>query len=347
MPFGYKRDGKKAVIDEENAEVVRYIFTESSKGVYVKDIIAELERKGITYYGKKFVKQTVYKLLANERYSGIYTYNGEVFDNIYPRIVPQDIFDTVQKKLQKNKYGMKPVKAEYLLRHKVKCGYCKSSIVAESGTSRNGDKKFYYKCRSSKNGNGCHSTAIPKDILESLVMEHIKKSLDTENINKIIDNLLFTQEQQAKSNTVLNLLTKEKKQTETGIDNLMSAILKGVVTETTTAKLKELETKKKELERQILVEQSKTAIQLTETRLREYFETGIQLENKLLIDYFIKEIILYDDRIEIIYKNPLTYSPDYENGQGFSFYTKEIRYTYKIAQRKECVIYDYKITMRI
>ena len=79
----------------------------------------------------------------------------------------------------------------------------------------------------------------------------------------------------------------------------------------------------------------------------EYFETGIQLENKLLIDYFIKEIILYDDRIEIIYKNPLTYSPDYENGQGFSFYTKEIRYTYKIAQRKECVIYDYKITMRI
>ena len=37
----------------------------------------------------------------------------------------------------------------------------------------------------------------------------------------------------------------------------------------------------------------------------------------------------------------------YENGQGFSFYTKEIRYTYKIAQRKECVIYDYKITMRI
>ena len=297
VPFGYKRDGKKAVIDEENAEVVRYIFTESSKGVYVKDIIAELERKGITYYGKKFVKQTVYKLLANERYSGIYTYNGEVFDNIYPRIVPQDIFDTVQKKLQKNKYGMKPVKAEYLLRHKVKCGYCKSSIVAESGTSRNGDKKFYYKCRSSKNGNGCHSTAIPKDILESLVMEHIKKSLDTENINKIIDNLLFTQEQQAKSNTVLNLLTKEKKQTETGIDNLMSAILKGVVTETTTAKLKELETKKKELERQILVEQSKTAIQLTETRLREYFETGIQLENKLLIDYFIKEIILYDDRI--------------------------------------------------
>lgn len=234
-----------------------------------------------------------------------------------------------------------------MLRHKVKCGYCGSSIIAESGTSRNGDKKFYYKCRSSKNGNGCRSTAIPKDILENLVLEHIKSSLNTENINKIIDNLLFMQEQQAKSNTILTLLTKEKRQTEIGIDNIMSAILKGVVTETTTAKLKELEAKKKDLERQILIEQSKTAIKVTENSLREYFETGIQLEAKLLINYFIKEVILYDDRIEIIYKNPLLYSPDYENGQGFSFYTKEIRYTYKIAQRKDCVIYNYNIVMRI
>ena len=141
--------------------------------------------------------------------------------------------------------------------------------------------------------------------------------MSPENINAIIDKLLFMQEQWAKSNTVLTLLEKEKRQTETGIDNIMSAILKGVVTETTTAKLKEFESKKKELERQ------------------------------MLIDYFIKEVILYDDRIDIIYKNPLTYSPDYENGQGFSFYTKEIRYTYKIAQRKDCVIYDYNIVMRI
>lgn len=348
VPYGYKSENRKAIIDEETAEIVRYMFSEYSRGVYVKDIIKELESKGITYYGKKFVKQTVYKLLSNERYSGIYTYNGEVFDNIYPRIVPQDIFETVQRKIQANKYGKKPVEVDYLLRHKVKCGYCGNSIVAESGTARDGDKKYYYKCRSSKNKNGCHSTAIPKDILESLVLENVISALSsTENINKIIDRLLFMQEQQSKSNTVLNLLIKEKRQTETGIDNIMSAILKGVVTETTTAKLKEFETKKKELERQILIEQSKTAIQLNANTLREYFETGMRLEAKMLINYFIKEIVLYDDKIEIIYKNPLTFSPDYEDSRGFNFYTKEIRYTYKIAQRKECVIYNYSIVMLI
>ena len=38
--YGYTNVNKKAVINEEQAEVVRYIFEEYSKGVYVKDIIA-------------------------------------------------------------------------------------------------------------------------------------------------------------------------------------------------------------------------------------------------------------------------------------------------------------------
>ena len=58
------------------------------------------------------------------------------------------------------------------------------------------------------------------------------------------------------------------------------------------------------------------AIKLTESRLREYFETCIRLEAKLLIEYFIKEAILYDDKIDIIYKNILIYSPGHDYGSG-------------------------------
>ena len=60
--YGYKNVNKKAVINEEQAEVVRYIFKEYSKGVYVKDIIASLTRKGIYYNGKPFCRTTVYKI---------------------------------------------------------------------------------------------------------------------------------------------------------------------------------------------------------------------------------------------------------------------------------------------
>ena len=38
----------------------------------------------------------------------------------------------------------------------------------------------------------------------------------------------------------------------------------------------------------------------------------------MLINYFVKEIILYHDEVKIYFNNPLKVSPD--NSQGFSFY---------------------------
>ena len=42
----------------------------------------------------------------------------------------------------------------------------------------------------------------------------------------------------------------------------------------------------------------------------------------MLVNYFIKEIILYDDEVKIYFNSPLTISPD--ESQGFSFYNKKI-----------------------
>lgn len=86
--YGYKIENKKVVIDEETAEVVRYIFEQYSLGVYVKDIIANLTARGILNRGKPFARNTVYNILKNEKYSGIYRHGDEVFENMYPQIVP-------------------------------------------------------------------------------------------------------------------------------------------------------------------------------------------------------------------------------------------------------------------
>lgn len=74
------------------------MFNECASGKLVKTIIEELHEKGILYRGKPFARNTVYHLLANEKYSGIYRHGEEVFTNMYPRIVPQDIFDAVKAK---------------------------------------------------------------------------------------------------------------------------------------------------------------------------------------------------------------------------------------------------------
>ena len=117
--FGYKIVDHKVQIDEDSAEVIRHIYEQYATGVYVKDIIAELHKRGISYYGKPFGRSTVYNILKNEKYAGIYRFNGQLFENMYPQIVPNDIFEKVRAKIQKNQYGKRSVQVVYLLRHKM------------------------------------------------------------------------------------------------------------------------------------------------------------------------------------------------------------------------------------
>ena len=303
--------------------------------MYVKDIIAELTSKGIYYYGKPFVTNTVYKILKNERYSGVYHYNGEEFNNIYPQIVPTEIFERVRRKVSVNKYGKRSDSVTFLLKDKVKCGYCGKSIVGENGTARNGERHYYYKCRGRKaNLNGCKKSAVRKEVLEGIVLDTIIEELqDPQRMDALINGIMREQERQAQSNTVLNLLLREKRTTDGTIQNIMAAIEKGVITNTTTKRLKELEAQQEILERQILVEKSKTVILMKESEVRDFYEKALRLEPKLLINYLVKQIVLYDDRIEIYFNSPAR-NPD-DNGQGFSFTSKTVKVAYKIPQRRQ------------
>lgn len=121
--YGYKVENHKVLIDEEKAEVVRYIFKQYAMGVYVKDIVLELTAKGIFNKGKPFAMNTIYSILKNEKYSGIYKHNGEIFDNIYPAIVPKEVYKKVRQKTEANKYGKRSTDVVYLLRNKLVCGY--------------------------------------------------------------------------------------------------------------------------------------------------------------------------------------------------------------------------------
>ena len=153
--FGYRVENKKIIIHEDEAEVVRWMFNECASGKLVKTIIEELHEKGVLYRGKPFARNTVYHLLANEKYSGIYRHGEEVFTNMYPRIVPQDIFDAVKSKIDSNKYGKHKPNVVYLLKNKVKCGYCGKSVNSDAGTSKNGSIMRYYKCSGKRVSKQC------------------------------------------------------------------------------------------------------------------------------------------------------------------------------------------------
>lgn len=343
--YGYKKQDKKLVIDEERAEVVRFIFEQYSIGVYVKNILLELDRRGVTYKGKPFVRSTVYNILKNEKYAGIYHFNGQIIENMFPQIVPTDIFEKVRAKVQKNHYGKHSVQVVYLLRNKLKCGYCGQSVNAECGTSQNGEKKYYYKCLGKKH-HRCNKSVIRKDILEKLVLDKIVSELNRPQImNAIVANLMQIQELQAKEASALNMILKEKRQTDTALNNLMAAIEQGIISNTTNKRLHELESKQEELERQILIEKSKLAVQLPESTVHKFYTDALKAEPKLLIDCLIKEIILYDDKIEIYFNSPIKISPD--ESRDFTFYTENIKITYKDPHRSEPVVIQAVFEMKI
>ena len=87
---------------------------------------------------------------------------------------------------------------------------------------------------------------------------------------------------------------REQKQIETSLNNIMTAIEKGVVNGTTQKRMKELEARQEELERLILIERSKQSVTYTEAQIREYYEKTLKEEPQSLINLLVKQIVLYD-----------------------------------------------------
>lgn len=83
--YGYDLVNKKIVINEHEADIDNLIFQRYASGVFVKDIIAELNEKGImNKYGRPFAINTIHHILENEHYTGIYRLRDEVSQTYIP-----------------------------------------------------------------------------------------------------------------------------------------------------------------------------------------------------------------------------------------------------------------------
>ena len=220
-------------------------------------------------------------MLGNEKYAGVYTYNNEVFTNTYPKIVPKELFEIVKNKLEENKYGKHSNDVQYLLKNIMTCGYCGKSITSESGTARNGTTKRYYKCSSRKRSLGkCRKTTVRKEEIENLVVDTTIKVLSNPSIiNNIAEKILESHNQKSKDRTVLNLLLKERQETQRSINNILTAMEKGVITSSTKNRLEELESKLDIVEGKILFEQSQNKFELNKQDIIKYINKSINAKH--------------------------------------------------------------------
>lgn len=348
IPFGYKVVNKQFVIDEEEAKIVRYAFTEFIGGRLISDIMREFNEKGIKHRGKPFAKNTLYKILENEKYSGSYHHGDDIFDNTYPRLLSPEVYATARAKLEKNKFGKHASNVCYLLKSKVICGYCGKSVASDSGTSENGKVMRYYKCSGKKNKQSCSQKPIRKELFEQLVIDTLFETMSDEMIEYIASQILNLHEQKMNDNSILNALLKEYRLIEKQINNLLDAITNGIYTESTKARLEKLEEDKSEISYKISLEKSKEKLRLTQNDIIKYMHKAINKKPQAMIDLLVNKIILYKDKIEIYLNYTDTKKPDDENHQVFSFYSTSKKFiidTHKFATKPS--ILKYKISLLI
>ena len=272
-PYGYKVEKKKVYINEDEAACVKYLFEEFAKNRQVSDVRKEFTERGIFNRGKPFGKNSLYKILKNEKYTGIAKFNDITYDKIYPQIIPQELFDIAQQKMDANKYGKHPADIVYLLKNKVRCGYCGHPVSSETGTSKNGNVMRYYKCRHKKDTKCCHLDAIRKELLEETIINTIIKSLNTnENLSQLADNILIAHNKKINDNSVLNILTKDLETTEKAIKNILNAIEQGIITSSTKEHLELLEQRKEELKEKILLEKANNKMVLSKETIIKYMQ---------------------------------------------------------------------------
>ena len=343
--YGYKVENHKVIIDEEQAEIVRFIYEQYSLGTYVKDIINELTAKRIFNKGKPFARNTIYNILKNEKYSGIYRFEDKIYDNMYPAIIPTEIYEKVRKKTDLNKYGKRSTEVVYLLRHKLTCGYCGMPISAEC-TKRTTGLKRYYKCLGRKRGSKCKKSMVRKEVFEEFVLDNLYKILESPKyMNEIISNLIVLQKSQPNGSSILNSLIKEYTSTENSLNNIMTAVERGIINNTTNKRMKELEKQLEELDRQILLEKSKQSFEISKQDLEQFFIQALKLEPKLLIDYLVKEIKVYEDKLEIFFNSPIIKSPD--NNQGFFLFSFNSKLPKFIQNKERPIMLDIQIKLYI
>ena len=183
-------------IDPVKAPFVLDAFKMYDEGSTMSEIRDYLnEHNVLNNRGNPHTVNSVAKILKNRRYIGEYKYRDIVVPDGIPAIVPVDLFERVQEKIEKNKKAPARHKAEddYLLTTKLFCGHCGAYMCGESGRGHSGKVYHYYKCVSvKKKRTDCKKKAVKKDWIEDLVIRHTMEMVNDDKVIEAIVAMLTT-----------------------------------------------------------------------------------------------------------------------------------------------------------
>lgn len=303
VPLGYRVDGDKRFQVDETALVVKTVFDRYAAGASVKKIVEELNEAGVrTQKGKPFAPNSLQKILRNIRYTGVFVYGDVQVPEGMPRIVDDETFQAVQRKLE-SKRRAPSSSGGFLLTTKLFCGHCGSPMVGDSGTSKTGKRThYYYSCKKARRG-PCSKKSVRKELIEDLVVSACRNELTDENIALIANEVSRLCKQEA-GGVYMKSLKKEVQATKSAIDNLMRALELGEEAELIMGRVRANKERQRDLEACIASEELKGAL-LSEPEIK-FFLTSLrnayaddEKSRKALVSSLVSRVYLYDDKYTI------------------------------------------------
>ena len=311
-PYGYKVEGKKLVVDENTAPIIRYVFDQYAKGVPKKKIIEELKERGdYLRSGRTLTFNTLQCILRNQKYIGKYIYDGQEITGCCEAIISEEVFNAVQKRLDSVKRAPAAGKAheEYLLQGKAFCGYCGTPLVGESGRGRGGAIYHYYACGKKKKSHTCPKKNEKKGFLEWYVVEQtVEYVLTPERIDYIADRIVAKYDEEFNDNGIRNLERQAQKvenEINAAVDASLSAPEK--VRPRYYEKIEMLETQKADIEMNLATLKIAAGHRYTKKQIVAWLKTFCKGDNldvnfqKRIIDVLVNSVYVYDDKIVIYY----------------------------------------------
>lgn len=310
--LGYKiNENKEYEIDEFEAPIIRLIFQRFAGDYNYADIIRELNEKGYkTKLGKPFNKNSLSKIVTNEKYAGRYLWRD--IEVKIPAIVSKELFEVCKEKAVKVKNfapGRGKASVNYLLSGKLFCGHCGSSMNGESGTGKLGTKFYYYKCYENKTKKTCGKKTVKKGWIEKLVAETVyKEVLSSDFIIEEIADAVMKIQRQEHDGSLLASLESQLTDVQKSIKNILKLVEQGMMTSSTHERLLELEGDQDDIAGKIIVEKLKKETITKEQvlfwlhQLKDLDIDKVDGQEKI-IEIFVHSVFLFDDNKIVITGN--------------------------------------------
>lgn len=211
LPLGYNNipDNKKELmINQHEANIVKYIFESYAKGHGYRKIANALNHKGyVTKKGNPFSISAVTYILSNPFYIGKIQFakykdwndkrrkglndKPVIAEGKHTPIISQDLWDKVQaRKKQVSKKPQVHGKGTNILTGLISCPQCSAPIAASNTTNtlKDGTKKRirYYSCSNFRNKGSkvCSANSVRADVIEKYVMDQILEIVKSDKVLK-------------------------------------------------------------------------------------------------------------------------------------------------------------------